>query len=126
MARVSCLAGLARDTLALFTKVLKAAGFPEPAVVARLDVVELGNLKPDVLICDVDNLRVDALEFLRQLRFVVPDCIIVVYTAVMTRARSVECHLAGANGLLAASSTNAPLYRVCGARYAQAAFPIRV
>jgi hypothetical protein len=48
--------------------------------VAGLNVAELGELKPDFLACDVDDLASDQLEFLRQVRFVLPQCIIVVST----------------------------------------------
>jgi len=100
----------------MLTAVLKRAGVPLATNLARLNVVELGELKPGLLVCDVDGLEVDSLELLRQLRFVLPGCIIVVYTAMMKRTWSVECHLAGANGLLAKDSTEAEL--VAGLRLA--------
>jgi len=109
MDRVTCLAGIAPDRIALFANAFKAAGFPSLASVARLDVAELGALKPDMLACDVDDLASDSLEFLRQVRFVLPDCIIIVSTDRLSRAWSVECHCAGANGVLAKESTGAQL-----------------
>ena len=46
---------------------------------------------------------------LRQLRFVLPDCIIAAYTGVMLRSWARNCHLAGANCLLAKDSSNEQL-----------------
>jgi DNA-binding NarL/FixJ family response regulator len=87
-----------------FSAVFKAAGEPALATLARLDVAELGRLRPDVLVCDVDGFAADPLELLRQVRFVLPECLIAVYTGVMERAWGRKCHLAGANCLLAKSS----------------------
>ncbi len=109
MSRISCLAGVDAQQAAKFTIVLEKAAVPAPAIAARLDVAELGALKPDLLVCDIDNLEVDPLELVRQLRFVLPGCIIMIYTAVTKRAWSVQCHLAGANGILSKDSTNAQL-----------------
>jgi DNA-binding NarL/FixJ family response regulator len=46
---------------------------------------------------------------LRQIRFVLPECVIAVYTGIMTRAWSLGCHLAGANCLLAKKSLKSEL-----------------
>jgi DNA-binding NarL/FixJ family response regulator len=88
----------------MFSAVFKAAGEPILAVVASLNVAELGRLSPDVLVCDLDEVDADPLELLRQLRFVLPDCLIVVYSGLMDRVWSRSCHLAGANCLLAKTS----------------------
>ena len=48
--------------------------------------------------------RSDQLELLRRIRFVLPDCVIAVYTGVMNRAWSLACHLAGANCMLSKQS----------------------
>lgn len=93
----------------MFIAVLKRAGLPMSPSVASLDVVELAKLAPDALVADLDGLTVDPLERLRQLRFVLPTCIIVVYTANNTRPWGVKYHLAGANGVLSKSSTEAQL-----------------
>ncbi len=103
MARTCCLAGM-DGAVPMFSAVFKAAGESALATVARLNVVELGKLVPDVLVCDVDDLDVDPLELLRQIRFVLPDCLIAVYTGVMVRTWGRACHLAGANCLLAKGS----------------------
>jgi DNA-binding NarL/FixJ family response regulator len=103
MARTCCLAGM-DGAVPMFSAVFKAAGEQGLATVARLDVVELGRLSPDVLVCDLDDIDVDPLELLRQVRFVLPDCLIAVYTGVIERKWGRACHLAGANCLLAKSS----------------------
>lgn len=100
MASSCCLAGITGVAIPTFAAVLTAAGIVAPATVARLDVPELGRLAPDLLICDVDTSEVDALELLRRIRFVLPECIIAVYTGIMKRSWGVECHLAGVNCML--------------------------
>jgi DNA-binding NarL/FixJ family response regulator len=109
MNRITCLADIARDQIAMFIAVLKRAGLPNSPSVASLGVVELGRLAPDVLVADLDGLAVDPLERLRQLRFVLPDCIIVVYTANNARSWARESHLAGANGVLSKRSNETQL-----------------
>ena len=93
----------------MFIAVLERAGLPMSPSVASLDVVELGKLAPDVLIADLDGLTVDPIERLRQLRFVLPSCIIVIYTANATRTWAVKCHLAGANCVLSKDSNETEL-----------------
>jgi len=89
----------------MFTAVLKGIGETRRPVVAQLDVRELGTLRPVVLIADVDTLDVDPLEVLRRLRFVLPTCLIAVYTADHHRSWGLACHLAGANCLLSKDSS---------------------
>jgi DNA-binding NarL/FixJ family response regulator len=100
MASTCCLAGIDRAAIPRLTSALIAANIPSPASIAQLDVTELGRLRPDLLICDVDSSDVDALELLRRIRFVLPDCLIAVYTRIMKRSWGVACHLAGVNGML--------------------------
>lgn len=76
---------------------------------ARLDVAELGASHANLLLCDVDAVEVDPLEMLRQLRFVLPECLIVLYSGVMQRSWSVECHLAGVNAMLSKDSSESQL-----------------
>jgi DNA-binding NarL/FixJ family response regulator len=111
MDRTCCLAGLDAATVLMFGAALKAAGEGSPATSARLDVRELNELAPDVLVCDVDDLEVDPLEMLRQIRFVLPDCMVAVYTGVMQRSWGRACHLAGANCLLSKDSGERKLSR---------------
>lgn len=93
----------------MFIAVLKRAGLPLSPSVASLNVTELGNLAPDVLVADLDGLMIDPLERLRQLRFVLPGCVIIVYTANAARSWGVAYHLAGANGVLSKASTESEL-----------------
>ncbi len=104
MNHISCFAGLESDDALLFAAVLKEAGLSESPVIANLDVIELGKLKPRLLICNLDALQIDPLELLRQVRFVLSQCIIMVYTSVIEPKWGVACHLAGASGLLARGS----------------------
>jgi DNA-binding NarL/FixJ family response regulator len=104
MARICCLAGIDEAMVPMFSAVFKAAGESPLATLARLDVPELGRLLPDLLVCDVDATEKDPLELLRQIRFVLPDCLIAVYTSVTERTWLVACHLAGANCLLSRES----------------------
>jgi DNA-binding NarL/FixJ family response regulator len=98
------LAGIDRALLPMFTGVFNGAGVPDPATFAHLDVSELGRLHPDVLVCDIDDLDVDSLELLRRIRFVLPGCVIAVYTGLLEREWGLACHLAGANCLLSKGS----------------------
>ena len=87
-----------------FRAAFKAAGIPARASLARLDVTELGKLAPSLLVCDVDECTVDPLELLRQIRFVLPESMIAVYTGDVDRSWGLACHLAGANCLLSKES----------------------
>ena len=102
----------------LLGRALKGAGESGYTLVAALDVAALGRLAPDILIADIDHLKVDSLEALRQLRFVLPECVIVVYTAGVGSSWSRACHLAGATGVLSKESTESQL--TAGLRHALA------
>jgi DNA-binding NarL/FixJ family response regulator len=100
MARICCLAGVDPKDIPLLAAALRGAGEPDLTIAARLDVAALRQVAPDVLIADIDGLEVDRLEMLRQLRFVLPECIIVIYTDQTESSWGRACHLAGANCLL--------------------------
>jgi DNA-binding NarL/FixJ family response regulator len=100
MVRTCCLAGIASDDVAILTGALRAADAPALAVIAPLRAVEIARLRPDLCICDIDLVETDALELLRQLRFVLPTSLIGVFTGRLERSWAVSCHLAGANALL--------------------------
>jgi DNA-binding NarL/FixJ family response regulator len=104
MGRICCLAGIDKNLAPMFSAVFEAAGELPTASMARLDVSELGKLVPNVLVCDIDTLERDSLELLRQIRFVLPECLIAVYTGSTERSWIRECHLAGANCLLSKNS----------------------
>ena len=109
MARVCCLADVDPDEVALIGAALKGAGEAALSIIARLDVAELGKLAPDILIVDIDRLEIDSLEVLRRLRFVLPECVIVVYTGTLQHSWSRSCHLAGANCVLSKESPESQL-----------------
>jgi DNA-binding NarL/FixJ family response regulator len=109
MARICCLAAVEPDAIPLLAAALKGAGEPYLTVVAHLDVARLGKLAPDVLVADIDRLNVDPLEMLRQLRFVLPECVIVVYTATIKSSWSRACHLAGASCLFSKEALESQL-----------------
>lgn len=102
--QVSCLARIEPGAIELLTESLAAVAHPLPIVVSRLGVTEVGLLAPRVLVVDVHGLAVDPLEMLRMLRFVLPGCIIAVYTNVLEEAWALACHTAGANCLLSKAS----------------------
>jgi DNA-binding NarL/FixJ family response regulator len=109
MAHTTCLAGLDPTAVPTLNAALKGAGVLERPDFAALDVRDIGKLRPDLLVCDVDGFAIDRLELLRRLRFVLPDCLIAVYTRDMHRAWSLACHLAGANCMLSKDSNEADL-----------------
>ena len=104
MARTCCLAGVDTAIVPMLCRVLQSAGESPLATLTRLDVSELGKVAPAILVCDIDGLEIDAIELLRQIRFVLPECVIAVYTGVMERTWGLACHLAGANCLLSKDS----------------------
>ncbi|HLY02828.1 MAG TPA: hypothetical protein VKR56_10095 [Candidatus Cybelea sp.] len=116
MALLCCLATVDLEDNQLLRRALKGAGESHCTTVARLDVAALGKLAPDVLVADVDRLEVDPLEALRQLRFVLPECVIVVYTAGVGSTWGRECHLAGASCVLSKQSSELQL--TAGLRHA--------
>ncbi len=75
----------------------------------HLDVRALGNLQPDLLLVDLDGLAVDPLERLRQLRFVLPNCVIAVISFDDRRSWALAAHKAGANAMLSADAPDADI-----------------
>ncbi len=106
---VSCLAGIDRNAKAFFASVLLDAQAPPLGTIERLNVTEIGARAPSVLVCDLDSATVDPLEFLRQIRFVLPECIIAIYTGQMSSEWARGCHMAGANALISKFATRAEL-----------------
>lgn len=104
MARICCLAAIDPDHVPLLSAALRSAGESAVTILVHLDVAELSRRAPDVLIADVDRLEVDPLEMVRQLRFVLPGCILVIYTSKNEQAWARECHLAGATCVLSKDS----------------------
>jgi DNA-binding NarL/FixJ family response regulator len=111
MVRSCCLAGIEGDKVAILSAALRSAGAPLLSSVESLSVTRLGQLRPDLCICDLDGAEGDPLETLRQIRFVLPGCLLGVYTADSARSWVVACHLAGANALISKDSTEAQIAR---------------
>ena len=103
--RVSCLARIDPAAVELLTTSLASVGHVLPVVVAQIGVTELGLLAPNVLVLDIDALDVDPIEDVRMLRFVLPACMIAVYTSVLDGKWALACHMAGANCLLSKQSS---------------------
>jgi DNA-binding NarL/FixJ family response regulator len=99
----SCLARVGSDGVRLFGVAIENIGLGVPVVVPQIKTTELAQLKPDLLVVDLDLLEVDPLEALRMIRFVLPTCVIAVYTDVLTDDWALRCHSAGANCLLSKS-----------------------
>jgi hypothetical protein len=72
MVRSCCLAGIEGDKVAILSAALRSAGAPLLSSVESLSVTRLGQLRPDLCICDLDGAEGDPLETLRQIRFVRP------------------------------------------------------
>lgn len=104
-----CLAGIDTAQVPVLTTVLSTAGLSNLAIVAKVNVTEIARIAPTVLVCDVDSLVVDKLEQLRQLRFVLPQTTIALYTQRLEESWAAACHLAGANCMLAKTSSCADL-----------------
>jgi DNA-binding NarL/FixJ family response regulator len=103
------LAAVDPKEIQLLSAALEGAGESAPTIVAHLDVAELSRLAPGLLIADLDRLEVDPLEMLRQLRFVLPDSVVAVYTNVVKLSWARDCHIAGANCLLSKASRESQL-----------------
>ena len=116
MARACCLVNVAPRDILRITAALASALPGVQAAVAKLDIGVLNALSPDVLAIDVDELEIDPFEALRQIRFVIPDCSIVVFTNSAKPTFARDCHNAGANCLLSKLSNHAQL--VAGIRHA--------
>jgi DNA-binding NarL/FixJ family response regulator len=84
----------------LLSDVLLQAGYDRPQRSEDLGVAKLARYAPRVLMIDLDHLRSDKLESIRQLRFVLPNCVIAVISSNSERSWTRQCHMAGANGVL--------------------------
>jgi DNA-binding NarL/FixJ family response regulator len=99
-------ASLTRDggTKLLFKEVLTRGGFDDPRNFDCLAVAKIAQHAPRAMLVDLDNVQTDPLECVRQLRFVLPQCAIVVVLPDSTESWAAQCHLAGASGVLSRAS----------------------
>lgn len=119
MAYACCLIGVAPENVSRLTVALGSALTDTDPTIALLDVPDIAMLNraaPDLLVLDVDQLKTDALEALRQLRFVLPDCVVVVYAGGAVGSFARACHNAGANCVLSKFSNEAQV--TAGLRHA--------
>jgi DNA-binding NarL/FixJ family response regulator len=112
----SYLAGNRTTRIPLLTASLASSGYENPVISSGINVSELGRAAPDLLVLDVDDLDIDPIELLRRTRFVLPNCIIAVYSDLRRSHWARSCHLAGANCMLSKHSDAAQL--VAGLRQA--------
>jgi DNA-binding NarL/FixJ family response regulator len=106
---MNCLAGLDHQAILNFNAILAAGGSREQGTIVDLNVAALAKLSPQLLVCDIDHIAIDRLEFLRRVRFVLPNCIIAVYSNVVTAGWAASCHLAGVSCMLSKNSNAATL-----------------
>jgi DNA-binding NarL/FixJ family response regulator len=92
------------DVVNQFSGVLLEAGYDRPQCLEDVGVAKLGRYEPRVLMIDFDHIRSDKLESIRQLRFVLPDCAIVVVSSDLNGSWAMKCHMAGANAVLSSRS----------------------
>lgn len=109
MTQKCCLAGIDMEHVPVLRTVLSDAGLPTLARLSSMNVTAIAAIAPSVLVCDVDSLAVDKLEQLRQLRFVLPGATIAVFTGRLDEAWAAACHVAGANCVLAKTSSGVEL-----------------
>ena len=101
----SYLIGPTPTTERFFAHLLDRAGYGASQAVANLSITQVAEAAPSFLLIDFQNLDIDELETLRQVRFVLPHCIIAVYSEKPLQSWAFECHLAGANCMLAKDSS---------------------
>lgn len=88
----------------MLTAALLASGFAPPTIAERINVTELGLATPRIVVLDVDDLDIDPFELMRMIRFVLPLCLIAVYSGTLEQSWALSCHLAGANCVLSKTS----------------------
>ena len=99
-------ASLTRDggTKVIFKEVLTRSGYDDPLNFDFSAVAKIAQHAPKTILVDLDNLQTDPLECVRQLRFVLPQCAIVVVSSDSREDWAAQCHLAGASGVLSRNS----------------------
>lgn len=101
----SYLVGPTPSTELFFAHLLDRAGYGASQAMAQLSITHVAEAAPSFLLIDFQNLDIDELETLRQVRFVLPQCIIAVYSEKPVQSWALKCHLAGANCMLAKDSS---------------------
>ncbi len=91
------------------TQLLSEAGFSVVASLESVSLDEIGRHEPTVVFIDVDFLDVDPIAAIRQLRSVVPDSTICVYTGNVDEGWAAACSRAGGNCLISKSAAPAEI-----------------
>ena len=98
MSQLTCLVALRFDDLPILNTALDLVGVPQ-SVSMELNPTAIKSLAPEVVVLDIDDLNIDPFETLRRLRFVLPDCMMIVYTNVLSSEWCRGCRLAGVSGI---------------------------
>jgi DNA-binding NarL/FixJ family response regulator len=109
MVRACCLVAIRPEDVPRLTVAINAAFEEVKTTVAQPDIALLNALAPDIIAVDIDQLEIDPIEMLRQLRFVCPDSTIVAFTGSTDASLVRGCHNAGANCLLSKDSNGTQL-----------------
>ena len=104
MARAHCLADIALQDIPTLTAAIRAAVAHAELTITPLDVPMLVAMAPVMLVADIDARHSEGLEALKQLRFVMPDCSIAVFTDGARPRFARDAHNAGANCVLSKAS----------------------
>ena len=91
------------------TQLLSEAGFSVVATLESLSLDEIGRHEPKVVFVDIDFLDVEPIAAIRQLRSVVPDATICVYTGNVDEGWAAACSRAGGNCLISKSAAPAEI-----------------
>jgi DNA-binding NarL/FixJ family response regulator len=88
----------------LLTAALDLLGYTHPRITDGIGITDVGRAAPDLLVLDLDAVETNPIELLRMTRFVLPTCMIAVYSSTLQLSWAHACHLAGANCILSKSS----------------------
>jgi hypothetical protein len=102
--RRSCLAGNRAAFIPLLITSLASVGFTYPVITERISVSGIGRAAPELLVLDIDDVDTSPLEILRMTRFVLPTCLIAVFSGTLLQSWARSCHIAGGNCILSKSS----------------------
>jgi DNA-binding NarL/FixJ family response regulator len=91
------------------TQVLSEAGFSVVASLDTLSLDQIGRNEPHVIFVDIDFIEVDPISAIRQIRGVVPNATICVYTAGAAEGWAATCSRAGANCVISKSASPAEI-----------------
>lgn len=109
MASHCCLLDTAPEDILQLTAAIGAAAVSIEITIALFDLVMLHALGPKMILIDVDLMKIEPLEAVRQLRFVLPNVILVVYAKTLHESHLRGFHNAGANAIISKSSSESEI-----------------